>query len=271
MNWHETILMIQENPNFKGLVKEAYFEKNVITNIERYKKSREFREIKKIIINYFNKDSIKILDVGAGNGIAALAFESLGHSVTVVEPDNSDVVGTNAIKKAAEYYSAKIEIVSCYFEELSEKYFNTFDLVFARQAMHHADNLDEFLKTAFNVLKPNGRLITIRDHVVKNAKEKELFLKKHPLHKFYGGENAYSLKTYKERIIDSGFKLDMILKPSDSIINLYPWDKNKVEKMLGFVGRFKVIVNLMWLLIKYKLDNQPGRLYSFIAHKQNKI
>lgn len=68
-----------------------------------------------------------------------------------------------------------------------------FDVVFARQAMHHAYHLESFILAAYRVLNNKGILITIRDHVVETPKEKEIFLANHPLHKFYGGENAFSL------------------------------------------------------------------------------
>ncbi|PHQ58442.1 MAG: SAM-dependent methyltransferase, partial [Sulfurimonas sp.] len=74
---------------------------------------------------------------------------------------------------------------------------NSFDVVYVRQAMHHANDLNKFIGECGRVVKNGGLLLTIRDHVIFDAKDKEWFLESHPLHKFYGGENAYKPEEYE--------------------------------------------------------------------------
>src|SRR5947209_473204 len=62
-----------------------------------------------------------------------------------------------------------------------------FDIVYVRQAMHHAYDLEIFVKECARVLKKGGLFITIRDHVIRDEKDKAWFLEMHPLQKFYGG------------------------------------------------------------------------------------
>ena len=70
--------------------------------------------------------------------------------------------------------------------------------------MHHAQDLNKFIKESARVLKRGGHLFTIRDHVIFNESDKEWFFQNHPLHKFYGGENAYTAEEYRNAFQQAG-------------------------------------------------------------------
>lgn len=38
MNWEETIIKIREDPAFGDLVRDAYFDEDLIANVERFRK-----------------------------------------------------------------------------------------------------------------------------------------------------------------------------------------------------------------------------------------
>lgn len=59
--------------------------------------------------------------------------------------------------------------------------------VFARQVLHHARNLEMLCREVSRVLKPHGIFIATREHVISKPEDLARFLKKHPLHQFYGG------------------------------------------------------------------------------------
>jgi SAM-dependent methyltransferase len=271
MNWHETIEYIRKDPAYKELVKEAYFSADLKSNVEAFRISPEFNETLKLIGSFNFEESQSILDIGAGNGISSIALSLEGKSVVALEPDSSDTIGAGAIEKMKlEYHLDNLEIILSYGEDMPFEN-DSFDIVYTRQTMHHANNLEQFTKSIYRVLKPNGVLFTIRDHVITDTKDKKLFLKKHPLHKFYGGENAYTLDEYKHALISAGFKLSKILGPSDSIINYSPWSKERLASILknkfgGWVIN-NIILNLAWSFILYRQKKLPGRLYSFIAIK----
>ena len=267
MNWHDTISFIQKSDIHKDLVLDTFISSDFNLNIKRYSESQEFKEIKEIISKIYSGRKIKILDVGAGNGISSIALAKEGHYITALEPDNSELVGSQAIRFGANINKVKIEIIDTFFEDLPKKYFNSFDLVFARQAMHHANSLNEFILSANKALLPGGLLFTVRDHVVSNEFQKKIFLKKHPLHKFYGGENAYTLKEYLNSFSENSFGVEKILKPSSTSINYYPWSIDRVKSKLPYFLRNIFIIKIIFSIIKLRMNFQSGRLYSFILRK----
>lgn len=285
MTWEETIKYIRTQPEYSQLVEQAYFEEDLDLNISRFRSSREYFETLKVFKKYVPKAK-RILDIGCGNGITTINFAKDGYSVVAVEPDASKTVGAGAIKILKDQYKLEtIDIFQKYAEHLSFTD-NSFDIVYIRQAMHHAKNLDEFIKESVRVLKKGGLLLTIRDHVITDEKDKQRFLKEHPLNKFYGGENAYSASEYKSAISKAGATIIKELKYFDSEINYFPTtskelnieknknikkQKSKLRKKLGFLANLPFVWTMYKKLYNFKPLNEmnvPGRMYSYIAIKK---
>jgi SAM-dependent methyltransferase len=288
MNWEQTIEYIRKLPEYKQLVVHAYFDENLPLNIERFRESEEYRETIKLI-NFYAPDAKTILDVGCGNGISSIAFALDGYTVTASEPDASDTVGAGAVKWLKEYYNLNnIEV----YQEFAEKINLTkgaFDIVYVRQAMHHAYHLNDFINNLTTLIKPAGYLITVRDHVVSDEADKERFLENHPLHKFYGGENAFKVEEYIAAMEKAGLTIQKIYKHFETVINYAPVtaaelkekeienelniQKGLVEK-IGFLGKIPWVMNLYKRKIGFNKMNIfdekdiPGRMYSFIAQKK---
>src|SRR6185369_4378006 len=122
---------------------------------------------------------------------AAVSFARLGHSVVAVDPDESDTVGLGAVAKLKAFYGLHhLDLKATFAETLTEDV-ESFDLVYCRQSMHHALDLEKFVQNCAKYLKKTGVLLTVRDHVIFNKRDKKWFLKSHPFHAVYGGENAY--------------------------------------------------------------------------------
>lgn len=289
MTWEEIIIQIRKQPEYKELVEQAYFEEDLSLNVERFKSSEEFAETLKHVRMYCKAANAKLLDLGAGNGVASLAFALNGFSVSAVDPDTSATVGTNAIRKLKSHYNIpSLEVIDGKGENLPFPNEN-FDVVYIRQAMHHAAKLLEFVKEASRVLKKGGIFFTTRDHVIYDEKDKQWFLETHPLHKFYGGENAFTLKQYKSAIEKAGLKIIAVFRHFDSVINYFPntlsefdkftenrnqWVKSSLHnKLPGFVANIPVVERLYSVYVDFRLGkardekNIPGRLISFIAIK----
>lgn len=230
MTWEEVIISIRKNPEYKELVKLAYFEEDLKLNVERFIQSEEYSETQRILRNYFKeKINLKLADIGAGNGIASLAFALDGFHVTAVEPDPSCTIGAGAIKFLKEFYNLEnLNVIEEKGESLSLNA-SSFDIVYIRQAMHHANDINKFVKEAARLLNTNGILLTVRDHLIYNNSDKEWFLRSHPLHKFYGGENAYTIDEYRNAILNSGLKIVDELRHYDSVINFYPESASDIE------------------------------------------
>lgn len=288
MTWEEIIIKIRTQPEYIELVEKAYFEENLALNIERFKSSEEYFETKKIIANYFKENKTKnILDVGSGNGISAVSFAIDGNNVTAVEPDTSETIGSGAIIKLKTLYNlSNLSVIDSFGEKLPFKS-ETFDVIYIRQAMHHANNLNQFINETARVLKKGGLFLTIRDHVIYNEKDKQRFLESHPLHKFYGGENAFTFEEYKNAMELAGLKIQKVYKHFESIINYFPKTRDEINSIL--LNKQKIEVHFIkWLprlLMNSKVVNKiclryiehkygiidecqvPGRMYSFIVTK----
>lgn len=284
MNWHETIISIRKNSKYADLVKLAYFDKDLILNVQRFSESEEFAETLRLL-KIYSPNGHSILDIGAGNGITSLNFARQGYEVTAVEPDPSDTVGASAIRTLQKHY--KLNNLSIYEKYAEEIDFETgsFDIVYVRQAMHHAYNLPKFISECARVLKPGGILFTARDHVIYNDADKDWFLKMHPLHKFYGGENAFTANEYKTAMTSTGLQIKNEMKFYDSPINYFPittktvqdfkddrlaYYRSVLRNRIGFVANIPGIAFLYSLIVGASIfdeKNIPGRMYSYISQK----
>ena len=115
------------------------------------------------------KNKGKALDIGAGRGISSYALTLDGWKVTALKPDKSDIVGTGAIKSFCEQAKINIKIIEAFGEKLPFPD-NYFDLVYVRQALHHANDLNKFCCEVQRILKKGGIFIATREHVISKKK-----------------------------------------------------------------------------------------------------
>lgn len=272
--WEEAVSWLIAQPEQQELVKACYYDQPLKTTAERYWNSHEWEAVQKLFPQYQGI----ALDVGAGNGIASYALAKEGWQVKALEPDASKLVGVGAIRQLVQETNLPIEVVQEFGEKLPFEA-ETFDLVFARQVLHHAQDLQQLCNEIYRVLKPGGKLIAVREHVISSKADLPKFLDIHPLHKLYGGENAYLLKEYTEAMKIAGLRVDKVIPPFGSIINYAPLTedslkeelKKKIEriptgqiigKLILNKATFKVFLNLL-----SKIDRRPGRLFSFVYNK----
>jgi SAM-dependent methyltransferase len=287
MNWEQTIQFIRTKPEFKDLVEKAYFEEDLVLNVERFRKSEEFIETL-IYLNKFSKKGKTVLDIGSGNGISAIAFALEGYTVKCIEPDPSETIGAGAIRILKDYYRLEnLEVFESFAEDIKFPD-NSFDVVYARQCMHHANDLNKFILESSRVLKKGGMFFTVRDHVIYNSEDKKWFLNSHPLQQYYGGENAFTEAEYINAIKVSGLKIKEVLRHFDNVINYFPLTrankkieenyyrlqlKNTVKKYYGVYSFVNFYSDRLIKKIEHIVDNPhdeskiPGRMYSFIALK----
>lgn len=288
MTWEETIRMVRKDPGYKSVITQSYLNEDLIGNTERFAASVEFDETMKLIKAYA-PNAKTILDIGAGNGISTIAFARKGYAVTAAEPDPSNTVGCGAIAFLVNNYQlGNVNTVQSYGEDLPFED-ESFDIVYARQAMHHAAHLQGFINEAARVLKKGGLLLTVRDHVIFNSSDKAVFLQTHPLQKFYGGENAFTPEEYSGAMKQAGLQVERQLKYFDSPINFFPENEEDIKKfpekqrynfrqsLQKRFGSWTVIFPFLQLSEMYSRFKNggwndekrvPGRMHSYVAKKK---
>jgi len=264
ISWEQAVAWLRAQPDQEWLVKACYFDDPLLEAAQRFHASVEWQAVRK----YLSRCHGTALDVGAGRGIASYALALDGWRVTALEPDPSQLVGAGAIQALAHESGADITIVEEWGERLpfAEA---SFDVVHARQVLHHARNLKELCSELVRVLKPGGLLIATREHVIDKEEDLPAFLQTHPLHHLYGGENAFTLAQYLGALRGAGLKLTHILSPWETPINYFPLEPERVRQA--------VIEELDWRWPSWlpayavrkasrRLSN-PGRHFTFIGRR----
>ncbi len=270
----EAIRYLRSDPKYAEIVKDSYVSRDVCDSARRFAASPEFAEVARFLESLLVGGSV--LDLGAGTGIAAYAFCLSGAArVYALEPDPSDEVGRGAMRRLPA--GLPIQIMEAWGEAIPLPD-ESVHIVYNRQVLHHAGDLNAILKECARVLRPGGIFLACREHVVDNARQLRKFLRSHLMHQLTGGENAFPLETYLSAIRHSGLIIERVLGPYDTVINTFPAIKARaeievlprtlLERRLGKLGRaasyLPLIDHLIWKWLKRPI---PGRLYSFLARK----
>ena len=210
-SWEQAVQWLREQPELRDLVLAAYYDDPLPAAADRYWRSEEWQAIRPLLPIAPGH----ALDVGAGRGIASYALAKEGFEVTALEPDASGLVGAQAIRGLAAASGLPIQVTQEFSERLPFSD-GQFDVVFARAVLHHTKDLQEACREFLRVLKPGGRLVAVREHVISRPEDLPAFLDLHPLHKLYGGENAFLLPQYEAAIRGAGFQLEVVLSPLES-------------------------------------------------------
>lgn len=277
-SWESAVSWLRAQPDQQALVNASYYDDPLLAAAKRYHASSEWQAIQKYLAGY----SGEALDIGAGRGIASFALAKEHFSVTSLEPDSSNLVGAGAIKSLAIEAGLTIKVVEQFSEQLPFSD-GSFDVVFARAVLHHTSNLEQACREVYRVLKPGGRFIAVREHVISKPDDLKYFFQIHPLHKLYGGENAFLLKKYKSALQRVGFVEHDVLSPLKSPINYFPHtqdslreelvDRLKKTPFIQPLARALLAINPIFkicILMLSLVDSRPGRLYSFVSDKPSK-
>jgi SAM-dependent methyltransferase len=261
------------------LTRACYYDDPLIEAAERFSQSDEWLAT----LALFPQKSGVALDLGAGRGVSSYALAKAGWRVDALEPDTSAIVGRGAIQQLTDESKLPITLLDGFAEKIPSENAR-YDLVYGRQVMHHAHNLQIMCNEIFRVLKPGGVFIATREHVISKQEDLPVFLASHALHHLYGGENAYLLNQYLDAMRSSGLRVQKILRQYDSVINYFPTSEEQIcdivfapiRRILG--GKLTQALMKSALAEKMKLnaamrsrassrDETPGRLYSFLAIK----
>ena len=274
LSWEEAVRWYRAQPNNEAEVRNNYFDLPVLGAAERYAASEEFAEVLRLLGPGNGK---RILDLGAGNGIASFALAKHGWVVTALEPDESAEVGAGAIDRLIDETGLLIEVVREFGERLPFAD-ESFSAIHARQVLHHAKGLDAMASELARVLKPGGRCLTTRDHVADDDRQLEAFRNEHPLHNLYGGEHAYPVDRYRSAFEKAGLRVLQSWGPIESILNFFPGTEHERQITIRQIANHSCLRFgrlLAWsnafreaqLRRHTQNDKTPGRIYSFLLER----
>jgi SAM-dependent methyltransferase len=272
--WEEAVAWLIAQPDKQEIVKACYYDSPLKSAADRYWQSAEWQAIQQ----YLPSNLGQALDIGAGRGISSYALAKDSWQVTALEPDPSDLVGVGAIQQLAAGEELPITVVREFGESLPFKD-ASFDLVFARQVLHHAQDLPQLCREIYRVLKSGGIFIAVRDHVIAKKEDLPKFLDRHPLHNLYGGENAFLLSEYISAIRAAKLEVRQVFGSFDTPINYAPHNEDTLKQELaerfGSIPGGGIVANMLLnqtifpstLKFLSKIDRRPGRLVSFVCCK----
>lgn len=274
-SWEDAVEWLRAQPDRQAIVRDAYFDDPLVDAAERYWQSNEWLAVRAIV----GTGPGDALDAGAGRGIASYALARDGFTVTALEPDPSNLVGSGAIRTLARDASLSIRVE----ENVSERLpfaDSSFDLVFARAVLHHIDDLPAAMREFHRVLRPGGLFVAVREHVITDTADLPAFFDLHPLHHRYGGENAHRVSFYRDAITGAGLSIEQVIGSLDSPINYGPQSTAEInrriaEQLVPVAPLAKITTAILdvpmfgSLLRKVAshIDRRPGRHASFVARK----
>jgi SAM-dependent methyltransferase len=270
--WEDAVRALIDDPAQRDLVEACYFDLPLAGAARRYAASAEWAAMREII----GPANGVAVDIGAGNGIVSHALASNGWTTIAIEPDPSPLVGSNAIRALAAETGVSIDVCEGFGEGLP-LVDGEAQLVIARQVLHHARDLPAFACEIARVLAPGGLLVSTRDHVISGPEQLQPFLDSHPLHKHYGGENAFTRAEYRSALEGAGLVIEREIGPLESVINYAPYTAQTLrEEIARRLGPLATAANLALLpgyvfepalRLLSAIDRRPGRLVSFVCRK----
>lgn len=274
LSWEEAVRWYRAQPDNEAEVRNNYFDLPVLGAAERYAESEEFAEVVRLL---GSGDGKRILDLGAGNGIASFALAKNGWLVTAYEPDASAEVGAAAICSIRDNTGLPIDVVRAggHVLPFADEYF---DAIHARQVLHHVPDLDAMARELARVVRRGGLCLTTRDHVADDEYQLNAFRSEHPLHHLYGGEHAYPLDQYLTAFARGGLRVLQAWGPIESILNFFPGTEKDRQVMIRQVANYSYfrMGRLLswskrfrrWQLRRFtENDSTPGRIYSFLLER----
>jgi SAM-dependent methyltransferase len=266
LTWEQSVLWLKQQPGQEELVKACFYDDPLLAAAQRFHACTEWRAIQKLL----GPARGKALDLGSGQGISAFALAKDGWVTMALEPDPSQIVGAGAIRRLAAEANLRINVVETWGETLPFEN-AIFDLVHVRQVLHHARDLKQLCSEIGRVLKPGGRVLATREHVLSRREDLDTFLSNHPLHSLYGGENAFLKEEYLDALQSAGIRITKVFNPLESDINLYPETQHGVKTRMARRLHLPSASFVPDALLSWRGSrmNDPGRLYTFFGFKRD--
>lgn len=263
----------REDSALQSLVMANYFDRDLDSAVDRFIESDEFRDTVNLLKLTGEE---RVLDFGAGRGIAAFAFASLGCESVALDMNGSEECGVSAIPRSGRFASSRMHAVQGDCESMPFPD-DVFDIVYCRHVLHHAFNLRAMVQEAARVLKPGGTFMAWGEHTRPLLGRGSNFIEAHPAAAHGANEQVFTAWEYRTACLTAGLRDVQLVYPlaRDQFAEhlQHSARKDGLRRLAGFLVRNRVSGPLarrcfheLW---KMRMDyfNEAGREITFIARK----
>ncbi|KAG9493282.1 hypothetical protein GDO78_001273 [Eleutherodactylus coqui] len=101
---------------------------------------------------------VNLLDVGCGGGLLCEPLGRLGAAVTGIDPVEDNIRTGNLHKSLDPAVDSRVQYRACSLEDIVEHSVESFDAVVASEVVEHVSDVEAFIQSCFQVLKPGGSI-----------------------------------------------------------------------------------------------------------------
>lgn len=208
-------------PNGQQIIATNFLEPDLEVAAKRFRDSEEWLDTVEALQP---RPGAWVLDYGAGRCLSTAAFASLGCRVVALDISSSALTGLGVLKK---YELFKQYPLNGVLGDAEHAMFRpeVFDIVYCREALHHAFDLQALVRHLVRLLKPGGLFYAYGEHRHPWWSSDQEFRKRHPAVVFGANEHSYTQTAYKKALLGAGLthvKIAPVLSPL-YITGYAPW------------------------------------------------
>lgn len=206
----DVLAALRRLPDGAQIIADNFLDDAIEVAAERFCNSEEWRTT---VATLQLVPGMTVLDYGAGRGLASFALAQAGCNVVAIDINASQDAGLGMMRSADIFqpYRQQIQPVVADGEYIAVQA-DRFDIVYCREALHHAFDLQKLTKNLIRVLKPGGIFYAYGDHRRPWWSSDEQFRQRHPAVPFGVNEHSYLESEYVRALRKAGLR-KLAVKP----------------------------------------------------------